>query len=162
MRKKVIDSLPMILCLTLIWCGFSGEVVTSTVLSGIFVAIFCHALFRSKDTRAIRFRIIPFFLLACFTIKELIISSILVAQEIVVPRVLSTPEILELPLSCHDSTQILLLTNLISLTPGTLVIDVIDNKAVRFHAMFATDKEKMISFIKDVLEPKVMRVFSYE
>ncbi|MEM6465820.1 MAG: Na+/H+ antiporter subunit E, partial [Pseudomonadota bacterium] len=48
---------------------------------------------------------------------------------------------------------ILLVTNLISLTPGTLSIDVSeDRKTLKIHAMFADDPEAVCATLKSGME----------
>ena len=52
---------------------------------------------------------------------------------------------------------ILLVTNLISLTPGTLSLDVSqDRRSLRFHAMFADDPEALKAGLKRGIERLVI------
>jgi multicomponent Na+:H+ antiporter subunit E len=56
--------------------------------------------------------------------------------------------------------EILLVTNLISLTPGTLSLDVTpDRKTLIVHAMFADDPEGLVRELKDGMERMVKEVF---
>jgi multicomponent Na+:H+ antiporter subunit E len=49
--------------------------------------------------------------------------------------------------------DILLVTNLISLTPGTLSLDVTDDRSTLYiHAMFADDPDEIRRQIKDGME----------
>ena len=58
-----------------------------------------------------------------------------------------------MPLTVRSDEGILLVTNLISLTPGTLSLDVSeDRKTLTIHAMFASDPEALIASLKSGIE----------
>jgi hypothetical protein len=59
-----------------------------------------------------------------FFLWELIVSSVRVAWEVITPGDHSRAQIVEMPLDVESDIEILLVTNLISLTPGTLSLDV--------------------------------------
>jgi multicomponent Na+:H+ antiporter subunit E len=80
--------------------------------------------------------------LAVFFLWELILSSIQVVWDVLTPQHKSHPRIVEVPLTVETEFGILLTTNLISLTPGTLSLDVTpDRRRLVVHAMFARDPE---------------------
>lgn len=84
---------------------------------------------------------------------ELIVSSLQVLWDIVTPELQATPAIIEMPLDAKTDTGILLVTNLISLTPGTLSIDVSeDRKTLTIHAMFADDPDAVCHALKSGME----------
>ena len=62
-----------------------------------------------------------------------------------------------MPLDVKSDAGILLVTNLISLTPGTLSIDVSeDRKTLRIHAMFAEDPDEVVQQLKSGMEKWVI------
>lgn len=84
---------------------------------------------------------------------ELIVSSLAVVWDVVTPTQLSRPGIIEMPLDVKSDTGILLVTNLISLTPGTLSLDVSeDKKTLLVHAMFADDPDAVVAQLKNTME----------
>ncbi len=88
---------------------------------------------------------------------ELIVSSLQVIWDIVTPTHKSRPAIIEVPLDVKTDTGILLVTNLISLTPGTLSIDVSeDRKTLKVHAMFADDPAVVCHQLKSGMEKWVI------
>ena len=98
--------------------------------------------------------------LFAFFLYELVVSSIRVAWDVLTPTQLSNPAIIEMPLDVKSDIEILLVTNLISLTPGTLSLDVTpDRKTLLVHAMFADDPEALIAELKEGMERKVREVF---
>jgi multicomponent Na+:H+ antiporter subunit E len=98
--------------------------------------------------------------LVLFFLYELVVSSIRVAWDVLTPTDQSSPAILEMPLDVTSDLEILLVTNLISLTPGTLSLDVTpDRKTLIVHAMFADDPDALIAELKDGMERMVREVF---
>ena len=98
--------------------------------------------------------------LVLFFLWELVVSSIRVAWDIVTPSHHSNPAIVEMPLDVESDIEILLVTTLISLTPGTLSLDVTpDRKTLIVHAMFADDPEALVTELKGGMERMVKEVF---
>lgn len=88
---------------------------------------------------------------------ELIVSSLSVLWDIVTPTHLAQPAIIDVPLDVKTDAGILLVTNLISLTPGTLSLDVSeDRKTLTVHAMFADDPDEVCRQLKDGMEKWVI------
>ena len=88
---------------------------------------------------------------------EPIVSSIAVLWDILTPTHRARPAMIEMPLDVKSDAGILLVTNLISLTPGTLSIDVSeDRKTLSLHAMFADDPEAVCRQLKDGMEKWVI------
>ena len=113
------------------------------------------------DTQTTYFgRLFRVFRLFTFFLYELILSSIRVAWDVLTPTHLSQPAIIEMPLDVTSDFEIFLVANLISLTPGTLCLDV-DRKRHRLiiHAMFASDPDQLVRELKEGMETKVKRVF---
>jgi len=66
----------------------------------------------------------------------------------------------EVPLDVRSDAEILLVTNLISLTPGTLSVDVSeDRRTLLVHAMFADDEEQLVADLKGGMERMVREAF---
>ena len=98
--------------------------------------------------------------LAGYFVWELLLSSIEVAWDVIRPVPQNKPALIEIPLTVKSDFEILLLTNLISLTPGTLSVDVSDDReTLTVHAMFGDDAEKLTRGIKDGFERLIMGVF---
>ncbi|MEL6646551.1 MAG: Na+/H+ antiporter subunit E [Pseudomonadota bacterium] len=98
--------------------------------------------------------------LIIYFLYELVLSSVRVAWDVLTPTDLSNPKIVEVPLDVETDAEILLVTNLISLTPGTLSLDVSpDRKTLYVHAMFADDPEGVCRDIKSGMEKLVKEVF---
>lgn len=94
-------------------------------------------------------------------IWEIIIANLRVAYDVVTPGSLAKPGVIAIPLDCQTDIEITLLVIVISLTPGTLVLDLSsDKKELYIHAMFLTDKAKLIADIKNTFEKPLMRILA--
>ena len=70
------------------------------------------------------------------------------------------PAIIAFPLTVTSDAEITLLANLITLTPGTLSLDVSDDRQFLFiHAIDVIDREAFIRDLKDGFERHVLEVF---
>lgn len=70
------------------------------------------------------------------------------------------PGIIAFPLTVTRDAEITLLANLITLTPGTLSVDVSEDRSVLYvHAIDAADKDALIREIARGFERKVMEAF---
>ncbi|WP_203363153.1 Na+/H+ antiporter subunit E [Bacillus sp. REN10] len=91
--------------------------------------------------------------------KELILANVDVLKVILKPKLDIQPGIFALPTELKSDWEITLLANLITLTPGTLVIDISDdNKVLYVHAIDVPDVQDAIDGIKNSFEKAIMEV----
>ena len=77
---------------------------------------------------------------AFFYLKEVVVSNIRVAIDIMTPQHLMKPAILTIDVSHLSPRQLLVVTNLITMTPGTLSLDVSDGM-LYIHSMYSENTE---------------------
>jgi len=132
---------------------------------GVFLSAFAlgyAALWLSKplykDT--LYFRRLPKTInLAGYFIKELVISNLRVLWDVITPGHINRPGIIGIPLAAKTDLEIFVVASLISLTPGTLSIDLSKDRKVLFvHVMFLDDVEKTRADIKNGLERRILEV----
>lgn len=93
---------------------------------------------------------------------EILVANLRVAYEVLTPQTKARPGVIAIPLDCKNDLEITVLAIIISLTPGTLVLDVsADKKLLFIHAMFITDKTKLIADIKNTFERPVLRILEW-
>ncbi|MBU1304626.1 MAG: Na+/H+ antiporter subunit E, partial [Alphaproteobacteria bacterium] len=100
--------------------------------------------------------------LALLFLWELNVSAIRVAIIVLTPNIRSAlrPCIVAFPLSVTTDKEITLLANLITLTPGTLSVDVSEDRSVLYvHVLNLTDRDQLIAEIANGFERKVREVF---
>ena len=97
-----------------------------------------------------------------FYIRELLISSVRVAYDVLTPTFHMQPRIIAVPLDVKSEGEITLLANLISLSPGSLTLDVSpDRRALQVHVMYAGDSSEVAAQeIKQNLERRIIALFS--
>lgn len=150
------------IALAVIWAALWGSptllMLSAGYVLGFLTLWFSAPVFGLADSYFLRsWRIVRLIL---FFIYELVMSSLRVAWDVMTPGDSSTPAILEMPLDVSSDIEILLVTNLISLTPGTLSLDVSDDrKTLTFHAMYADDPQAVIDDLRNGMERLVKEVF---
>ena len=81
-----------------------------------------------------------YFAFALFVVWALVVASIRVAYSILLPVRYLHPGIVAVPLDASTNAEITLLANLITLTPGTLTLDVSDDRRTLFvHVLDLAD-----------------------
>jgi multicomponent Na+:H+ antiporter subunit E len=78
---------------------------------------------------------------------------------VITPKHISRPGIIGVPLDAETDLEIFIVANLLSLTPGTLSVDLSGDRRTLFvHVMFLTDVEAARADIKNGLERRVLEV----
>lgn len=149
--------------LALGWTAATGNFSLLNLLFGFIVAGAGLFLVRDRvqSPRLIR-RARRVASLTVLFVYELFMSAIRVAVLVARPdmRRHLRPGIVAFPLKATSDAEITLLANLITLTPGTLSIDVSDDRKVLYvHAISVTEKEAVIADIANGFEAKVMEAF---
>ncbi|OGT29957.1 MAG: hypothetical protein A3E87_09480 [Gammaproteobacteria bacterium RIFCSPHIGHO2_12_FULL_35_23] len=148
------------LLLAFIWAtltaNFSPENIgLGLLLSFILLAITENFLTHTSYTKKV-WLIIKFI---GFIIWEIVISSCKVAICSLQPHLKNSPGVIAVPLEVTSDLEITLTANLISLTPGTLALDISTDKKFLFvHTMFANDPDKLRSTLKKDIEQRVIRI----
>ncbi len=91
---------------------------------------------------------------------ELVLSAWRVALLVMSPRMEVKPGIFAYPLRVNRDFEITLLANLITLTPGTLSVDVSDDRRILYvHAIDCSDPDRLRQDIAAGFERKIMEAF---
>jgi multicomponent Na+:H+ antiporter subunit E len=94
-----------------------------------------------------------------FFLWELILANLRVAYDVVTPKYHMRPGIVAIPLDAETDLEITLLASLITLTPGTLSLDVSEDRKVLYvHAMFVEDVESFRDSIKHGVERRLLEL----
>lgn len=76
--------------------------------------------------------------LLAFYLYEVVISNIRVAYDVITPTHLMSPALIEVDISALTDRQLLAAANLITMTPGTLSLDVNQARThLKVHCMYA-------------------------
>lgn len=141
--------------------GFSavrGQFTLTGLLTGFSVGYLALWITKPLYPQATYFVRVPRVLhLAGYFIYQLIVSNFRVMWEVMTPRHSSRPGIIGIELNARTDLEIMLVANMISLTPGTLSLDLSDDRRVLYvHFMFLDDPAAARKEIKEGLERRVL------
>lgn len=147
------------LVLAIVMASMLAKANLEAILLSLIVAFFLtRPLRNSFGPQGYHQRIEKLVGLAGFFLYDLVKSSFKVAYDVLTPTFLGKPRFLAVPLDAETDAEILLTANLISLTPGSLSLDISDDrKTLLVHAMFGegtADEERQS--LKDGMERRVM------
>jgi multicomponent Na+:H+ antiporter subunit E len=148
------------LLLTFIWVALTGNFSFGNYVFGFLLSYFILWIIVPGRTTSKYFRIVPRVIaFIFFFIYELIKANLEVAYEVITPKFGMTAGIVKVPLDAKSDLEITFLANLISLTPGTLSLDVSDDKKVLYvHSMYIKNREDFISGIKNGFEKRILEI----
>ena len=140
------------LLLAAIYVLLSGDFSGLNIIIGFAISLGVLTIYRlstGQGQYALRlFRIIRF---AFYFMWILFLANLQIAWEIITPGMHQTPRIIRYPVDHLNEVQITTLANCITLTPGTLVVDVSDDCSfIYVHCMYAEDREKAVADLDDL------------
>ncbi len=150
----------MNLLLTFIWVALTGSLYYSNFLFGFLLGFFIlWVMNRNETDQRYFFRVPKTVGFALSLLYEMIVANVHVAYDVITPKYFSKPGIVRYPLQAVTDLEINLLSTMISLTPGTLILDISeDKKSIFIHVMYLNDREKFITQIRERFENKLLEV----
>jgi multicomponent Na+:H+ antiporter subunit E len=157
------------LLLTAVWLLLTEDGSLANIFAGLFFSFliisfsqrvitfdaFHHSGRRTSNYYRRTIRTIVFIL---YFLKELVAASINVLLSIIDTKRIR-PGIIAVPLDLHSDMQITLLANVITLTPGTLSLDISNDKKVIFvHSIFVKDPDTFRREIKEGFERRILDI----
>lgn len=148
----------MNILLAFVWCAVTGSFSLINIIFGFAIASIALWLIREQFATTKYFKRAWLVLgLIMLFLKELLLSVVRVAWLVIQPSRNYQPCFIAFPLTVDRSYEITLLANLITLTPGTLSVDVSDdNKTLYIHCIDVTDVEVLRAGIAKGFERKIM------
>lgn len=163
MKRYFLYSIP----LAFVWCFVQGSLTVPNFLFGMVLGPVVIRPFKplykfeDKVSLTAEFSKIPqimrYFVVL---IIEIIKANIMVAKIVLKPKMDIKPGIIAVPLRTKTDVGITAIANTITLTPGTLTVDISDDGTVAYvHAIDATDPQGIRDSIRDDLESYVLEAF---
>lgn len=146
--------------LATVWAFAVGELTLNSLIVGFVLGyavlwVGGSLLATTGYCRRMR-RLVEF---ALYFLWELIKANLRLAWDVVTPTHYMRPGIIAVPLDAETDLEIVLLANVISLTPGTLSLDVSpDRKFLYVHHMYVADLEREKRNIKDGFERRLLEL----
>ncbi len=159
MRRHIVLNI----VLALIWCALKEKLnVTEFVIGSVFGYGIIFMLKRvlddekeasspsQKSSFVLFLRVFRYFFVF---IKEMIKANLDVVKIVLSPKLKMTPGIIAYKMDVKTDAGITLLANSITLTPGTLSVDISkDRKTLYIHALHIEDAAELEQSIRDSLE----------
>lgn len=150
--------------LALLWGAVTGSFAPRTLLFGYVVGYFVLLLARPVIGRSAYhgsvWRATSY---AAHFVYDLVKSSVIVAADVLTPGLWARPAVVAIPLEVKSPAAITLLANTISLTPGTLSLDVSDDRTTLYvHAMYNGDRPEVVRADIKRLERRVKALMEPE
>jgi len=149
--------------LALSWAALLGEFSLGNLvaggglgyvlLKGLTIGGVLPASFHGKVREALS--------LAFFLAGQLIIANLRMTVDVLRPRTRIAPGVIGVPLDVQSDVEILLLAALINITPGSVALDVSDDRRTMFvHVMHVTTADEARAGIKNGFEQRVIQLFN--
>lgn len=146
--------------LALAWTTLSGSFSGLNFLFGFVLGYMTLALLQRElpILHGYAQRIPRFMMFLIFFGKELLKANMKVAFDVLTPPWHMQPGVIALPLEAKTDLEITMVANFISLTPGTLSLDVSNDRRVLFiHAMFLQDEQELVAELKET-ERRILEI----
>ena len=150
---------------TLVWTALWGSVSVANVLAGIAIGIGTILLVpvaadpRPTDAGQLRVRPLAAVGFLFFFLRQLVVASAIVAWEIVTPGSRINQGIVRLPLRTRSPGVATVIANAISLTPGTLTLEVAKDPFVLYvHVLHMRGLEEVRAIHRET-ERRALRAF---
>jgi multicomponent K+:H+ antiporter subunit E len=162
---KRLDLLPhpaLSMVLLLLWLALGNGTSAAWILLGVLLAIalplacrrFCQHMPRMR-------RAYTAFELLLIVLGDIVRANLQVARLILGPVANMQPAFIEVPLDVHDPFVATLLGSIVTLTPGTVAIDVDEQSWVlQVHALNVADGDALIRSIKTRYEARLKEIFA--
>lgn len=148
--------------LALAWVALQGEFTLGNLIVGYTFGYVILALLAKGGVMPSTFasRVAHAISLGIYFIWALVLANIKVALDVVRPKTAIRPAVVGIPLDITKDGEILLLSMLINITPGSVTIDLSDDRRTLYvHVMHMDDPEATRAEIKEGFERRVKLVF---
>lgn len=148
--------------LALAWAALQGDITLGNLMVGYAVGYVVLALLGRGGVMpsTLAARTSYAIGLAAFFAWELLLANVRVALDVLRPRTAIRPAVVAIPLDVTSDGEILLLSMLINITPGSVTIDLSDDRRTLYvHVMHMDSAEASRREIKDGFERRVKLLF---
>jgi multicomponent Na+:H+ antiporter subunit E len=148
--------------LALAWAALQGKFTLGNLVVGYILGYVILALLGKGGVMPSTFagRVAHAVALGIYFVWALVLANIKVALDVVRPRTAIRPAVVGIPLDITKDGEILLLSMLINITPGSVTIDLSDDRRTLYvHVMHMDDVEASRREVKEGFERRVKRVF---
>ena len=150
------------LFLAIVYSLLVGEFGILTFITGFvlgYVVITLYALTTNQPSYPMKaIRLMRF---AAYFLYILVKANLQIAWEIITPGLSQQPRLIRYPVGRLDAVETTTLSNCITLTPGTLVVDISDDEQwLYIHCMYAKDRDSAVAELDELADRLHREVFA--
>lgn len=146
--------------LTTVWVALWGSLTAANIVVGSCIGTLLVLAFPSGTSFCPRVRPVAMVRLALFFALRLVIASSIVAWEVVTPRTRIREGVVAVPVRSDSDVLVTMVANAVSLTPGTLTLEVDRERMVLYvHVLHLRDPERVRADVRR-LDELVIRAFA--
>jgi multicomponent K+:H+ antiporter subunit E len=161
MLERFVPNPVLSLAIVALWMALAQSLDLGNLLLALVVALIIPIATREFWADRPRFRnVLKAPLLFGRVVCDIVLANIEVARLVVGPLDKLSPAFIEVPLDAKDPFVATLLGSIITLTPGTVTIDIDrDRNIILVHALNVADEGALIAEIKRRYEKPLMEIF---
>ena len=146
--------------LAVVWAAITGDFAPWNLVLGFTLGfVVLLAARRAIGSTGYARRLFNALGLIGYFLWELLLSNLRVASDVLLPKHRLRPGVLAIPLDARSDVEIVLLANLITVTPGSLSLDVsADRQTLYLHVMDFDDPEEVLRKVKEGYERRILAV----
>lgn len=149
------------LLLAIAWAALTGSFGPIDLLFGFLLGYLVLWLITRMGKPVKYFRQIPLVLgLLGYFLLDLLRANLRMAGIILLPKMKLRPAVIAVPLTLTSEPAIILFTNLVTLTPGTLTLDIsTDRRVIYIHTVHLDDPQAFKQELLDGYERRLKELF---
>jgi len=158
---KVFSAGVSILLMTVFWLLVVNEIDAGQVVLGLLLAVAVRWLCKPfmVSTLPIRRPGVALQLAGLF-LYDIVVANLAVARAVLSPSLPIRPRFLRVPLDVREPKAAALLAGMVTLTPGTVSVDLdLDAGALTVHALLVDDENATVAEIKSRYEARIREIF---
>jgi len=158
---KTLSAGVSVLLMTIFWLLLANEVDFGQLVLGVLLAVAVLWLCAPFTTSALPIRRPGVALqLAAVFIYDIFVANLAVARAVLSPGLPIRPRFLRVPLDVREPKAAALLAGMVTLTPGTVSVDLdLDAHALTVHALLVDDENATVADIKRRYEARIREIF---
>ena len=149
------------LLLSLAWVGLNGQFTLESLITGAIIGRIVLVVLAKGDvlTRTEVRRVERALSLLAYLLWQIVLANFRLTRDVLSIRHRMKPGVIRLPLSVTSDGEILLLSAMINITPGSVALDVSpDRRSMYVHVMNITTVEDAKRDIKNGFERRILEL----
>lgn len=150
----------MNLLLSFIWVALTGSLSYSNFMFGMILGFLVLWLMsRNEQDQRYFFRVPKILSFILYFFYQMVKANLQVAYDVMTPNYFFKPGVVRYPMNARTDFEINILSMFISLTPGSLILDVSeDKKTLYIHVMYLSSPEQFVQELKTGVERRLLEI----